>query len=112
MEQLYPFQVLFSFMETLWGKLPTNAKIIFYGQEPISCYCYYIPGQDNIEYIFVVEHFARNVWAFFADYLGLDKSYTPFRNLVMRWGPLKAKTIFPRSSSNLLLSLLPTIITL
>lgn len=80
-----PFKCSFHLWRTLRGKLPTNEKLISLGQNTSECYSCYRPGQDTIGHIFVVGHFARNIWSEFATSLGITRDYTPLRNMIMRW---------------------------
>ncbi|XP_055814323.1 uncharacterized protein LOC129883750 [Solanum dulcamara] len=86
-----PFKCSFLVWRTLRGKLPTNEKLTSFGKAPSQCYCCYRPGQDTIDHIFVAGAFAQSIWRLFADSLGINKEYTPLRNLLMRWWTSKHK---------------------
>ncbi|XP_055802719.1 uncharacterized protein LOC129871761 [Solanum dulcamara] len=80
-----PFKCSFLLWRALRGKLPTNEKLISFGEAPAQCYCCHRAGLDTIDHIFVSGNFARKVWSVFSDSLGISKEYTPLRNLIMRW---------------------------
>lgn len=53
-------------------KLPTNKKIVKFGQELKQfCYCY-DPWMDTIDHIFISRHFTKHVWKHFANSYGID----------------------------------------
>lgn len=67
----------FLLWRALRKKLPTNEKLISFGQDPHKCYCCYNLGMDTIEHIFVNRHFSYNVWKCFAALCGMDYSVVP-----------------------------------
>lgn len=50
-----------------------------------------VAGQDSIDHIVIAGRFAKHIWSFFASLFGIDKIYTPVRNMVMRWWSTKPK---------------------
>ncbi|KAK6777637.1 hypothetical protein RDI58_024355 [Solanum bulbocastanum] len=80
-----PFKCSFLLWRAIRGKLPTNEKLSRFGVKPGECHCCYSPGPDTIEHIFNGGNFAKKVWKYFADSLGIQTDYLPFRHMIMRW---------------------------
>lgn len=86
-----PFKISFLVWSAPREKLPTNDKSITFGREPAACSCCLRPGLDNIEHIFVTGQFANHIWKCFSEYLGINHSHKPLRNLLMQWWTMQSK---------------------
>ncbi|WMV46844.1 hypothetical protein MTR67_040229 [Solanum verrucosum] len=76
-----PFKCSFLVWRAIRSKLPTNEKINSFGGEPSDCYCCNNMGMDTIEHTFNSGKFAKYMWKYFADSLGMQT----LRYLLMRW---------------------------
>ncbi|KAG5579641.1 hypothetical protein H5410_050268 [Solanum commersonii] len=56
----FPGRRLFP-LKALRAKLPTNEKIRNFGVEPINCSYCSRPGMDDIDHVFVSDHFANHI---------------------------------------------------
>ncbi|KAK4709693.1 hypothetical protein R3W88_004206 [Solanum pinnatisectum] len=84
-----PFKCSFLLWRALKGKLPTNEKIITFGNDPATCYCWDRPGWDTIDHTFKTGHFVAHIWRFFAMHAGINYEHTTLTNLIMRWWSTK-----------------------
>lgn len=67
-----PFKYPFLLPRALRGKMPTNKKLTYFGHNPSYCHCCHIPGPDTIKHIMVSGYFARNIWKFLYNSLGVN----------------------------------------
>ncbi|KAH0699154.1 hypothetical protein KY284_013369 [Solanum tuberosum] len=80
-----PFKCFFLLWRALRGRLPTNEKLSNFGIEPANCLCCHPAGVDTIDHIFNAGIFAKKVWKFYVDSLGIQTGYIPLRYMIMRW---------------------------
>lgn len=80
-----------SFLLMKRSKLPTNEKIISFGNDAANCFCCYRPGLDMIDHIFVFGNFAKHVWQYFSYWMGMEYTVTSLQNLLMKWWFAKSK---------------------
>lgn len=79
------FKCSFLLWRALREKLPTNEKLIKFGQDPKQCCCCYDPGMDTVDHIFRSGNFAKHVWKYFAASCGINCDPLPLHHFIMKW---------------------------
>lgn len=80
-----PFKCSFLLRRAVREKLPTNEKLVMFGQDlKEHCYCH-DPVMDIVEHIFRSGHFAKYVWKYFAASCGINCEPLPLHHFIMRW---------------------------
>ncbi|KAH0730025.1 hypothetical protein KY289_001213 [Solanum tuberosum] len=87
-------------------KLPTNESLANFGVELVKCYCCFQQGWDDVEHIFLQEHFAGHIWKFFASSMGLQLQQHSLHNQLLCWSGVTGKN----TAHTMIIHILPIVI--
>lgn len=81
-----PFKWSFCLWITIRNKLPTDDRVIAFGNPTVTrCVCCVKPQAESIDHIFSNGHFVRAIWSKYTCITGMQIEHLPLKLTLMKW---------------------------